>query len=70
MAFGRILRFEMVLGNRCGIPRETPDEPRMVPDESWTVPDESQTVPGRRPRSHPEATRPLGPDFGWIFDPC
>ena len=59
----------MVHINPFGIPRGGPDEPWTVPDESRTVPDEPRTVRRRRPRGHPEATRPPGLDFRWIFDP-
>ena len=68
MDFGRILRFEMVVGSRAGIPGGAPDESRTVQDEFRTVPDEPRTVPRLRPTSHPEATGPPGPDFEWIFD--
>ena len=67
MDFGRFLRFEMVLGRRSGIPEGAPDEPRTVPDDSHMVPEEPWTVPRRRPISHSEATRPPGPNFGWIL---
>ena len=65
--FGTILRFEMVLGSRSGVPGGAPDESRTVPDESRTVPDEPRTAPDvvrqAIPRSHGAPGTRIGMDF-------
>ena len=65
--FGTILRFEMVLGSRSGVPGGAPDESQTVPDESRTVPDEPRTAPDVVRQAIPRSQGAPGTRFGMDF---